>query len=167
MKKVNKKLKGMTLIEMIISIAIFAIMGGLLILVGTHIDATNKATNVLKNKVAIESPYAANHVTKYTNKAGDPDNLPSSKVEVEVKVGSADVKMEADKYATEALVTDGLTAAEKAAVKKKANGNLNLQFIEITPSAPAGGGGADPAAGGGADPAAGGGADPAAGGSGT
>ena len=163
MKKVNKKLKGMTLIEMIISIAIFAIMGGLLILVGTHIDATNRATNVLKNKVSAESPYAANHVTNYTNKAGNPATLPSSDVEIEVKVGSADVKMEAKKYATEDLVTDGLSPADKAAVKKKANGNLNLQFIEIAGA----GGEADPAAGGGADPAAGGEADPAAGGSGT
>ena len=37
MKKGKKKLKGMTLIEMIISIAIFAIMGGLLVLVGNHV----------------------------------------------------------------------------------------------------------------------------------
>ena len=62
MKKSKKKLKGMTLIEMIISIAIFAIMGGLLVLVGTHIDNTTKATNKLKNKIVEESPYAANHV---------------------------------------------------------------------------------------------------------
>ena len=68
MKKSKKKLKGMTLVEMIISIAIFAIMGGLLILVGTHIDATNRATNVLKTKVSNESPYAANHKINYVKK---------------------------------------------------------------------------------------------------
>ena len=33
MKKSKKSLKGMTLVEMIISIAIFAVMGGLLVLV--------------------------------------------------------------------------------------------------------------------------------------
>ena len=48
----------MTLIEMIISIFIFALMGGLLILVGTHIDATSRAANNLKNKVVGESQSA-------------------------------------------------------------------------------------------------------------
>lgn len=133
MKKVNKKLKGMTLVEMIISIAIFAIMGGLLILVGTHIDATNRATNVLKNKVSTESPYAANQIKSYTDKSNQPATLPASDVEIEVKVGSSDVKINAKKYGTEDLVTDGLSAADKAAVQKKANGNLNLQFIEVPP----------------------------------
>lgn len=131
MKKVNKKLKGMTLVEMIISIAIFAIMGGLLLLVGTHIDATNRSTNVLKNKVSTESPYAANQIKEYTDKSNNSATLPASDVEVEVKVGSSDVKMKAKKYATEDLVTDGLSPADKAALKKKANGNLNLQFIEV------------------------------------
>lgn len=137
MKKVNKKLKGMTLVEMIISLAIFAIMGGLLVLVGTHIDATNRATNVLKNKVSIESPYAANKISKYENKAGQPTDLPSSDVKIEVKVGSAEVKIDGKKYTTEDIITDGLSDADKAALKKKANGNLNLQFVEFDPATPA------------------------------
>ena len=131
MKKVNKKLKGMTLVEMIISIAIFAIMGGLLILVGTYIDATNRATNVLKNKVSVESPYAANQIPTYENKAGAIVELPTSNVQIEVKVGSKEVKIDAKKYATEDIITDGLSAADKAAVQKKANGNLNFQFVEF------------------------------------
>lgn len=131
MKKMNKKLKGMTLVEMIISIAIFAVMGGLLILVGTHIDATNKATNVLKSKVSDESPYAANQIKDYTDKQGNPVTLPASDVTVEVKVGSADVKINAKKYGTEELAIGRLSDESKKAAQKKANSGLNLQFIEV------------------------------------
>ena len=110
---------------------------GLLVLVGTHIDATNRATNVLKNKVSIESPYAANKISKYENKAGQPTDLPSSDVKIEVKVGSAEVKIDGKKYSTEDIITDGLSDADKEALKKKANGNLNLQFVEFEPVTPA------------------------------
>jgi len=87
MKKSKKKLKGMTLIEMIISIFIFAIMGGLLILIGTHIDATSKATNNLKNKVVVESPYAANHISQIgVDEHGDPEYLDKSEMDITVKI---------------------------------------------------------------------------------
>ena len=64
MRKKMKSHKGMTLIEMIISLAIFAIMCGILVGVGIHIDQTSRATNNLKNKVAVQSPIAANKVLK-------------------------------------------------------------------------------------------------------
>ena len=88
MNKSKKKLKGMTLIEMIISIFIFALMGGLLILIGTHIDATSKATNNLKNKVVVESPYAANRIKEV---GVDPDSgetvtLPMEEMDISVKI---------------------------------------------------------------------------------
>jgi prepilin-type N-terminal cleavage/methylation domain-containing protein len=87
MKKSKKKLKGMTLIEMIISIFIFAIMGGLLILIGTHIDATSKAANNLKNKVVVESPYAANHYkTIGVGEDGKDIDLPSQDMDIKVKI---------------------------------------------------------------------------------
>ena len=116
---------------MIISIAIFAVMGGLLILVGTHIDATNRATNVLKNKVSGESPYAANQIPTYLNEQGTTVELPSENVEIVIKVDTNSETIGATKYGTENVITDGLSPADKAAVQKKANGSLNLQFIEV------------------------------------
>ncbi len=164
MKKSKKKLKGMTLIEMIISIAIFAIMGGLLVLVGTHIDNTTKATNRLKNKVVVESPYAANKIKKVgVDNVGNDVNLSSQAIGITViqdgasgyyyvqepdpndaskKIvvkksygqGSGDrVDMTAQKYTTEDLVTDGMTAQEKQDLRDGVNGGLNLDFIEIDP----------------------------------
>ncbi|MCR4638450.1 type II secretion system protein [Ruminococcus sp.] len=146
MKKSKKSLKGMTLIEMIISIAIFAIMGGLLVLVGTHIDATNRATNVLKSKVSNESPYAANHKTSYLDKDGNAKELTPDNINVEIKLDDTTVLLEAEKYNTEDVVTDGLSNADKEAMKKKANGGLNLSFVKYktTPAADPGETPADP-----------------------
>ncbi len=96
MKK-NKKLKGMTLYEMIIAIAIFAVMAGVLIGVGTHIDNTAKSTSDLKNKIVAESPYAANKIK--TNKETNAQ-LASEDITVNVRVtgqsGNAFIEDEAD-----------------------------------------------------------------------
>ena len=135
MKKSKKSLKGMTLIEMIISIAIFAVMGGLLILVGTHIDATNRATNVLKSKISAESPVAAN---------GRPDKSPvtltPSNITVDVSINDmgdpASVSLEAQKYNTREIIEDGLGDADKIAIRNKANGGLNFQFVKYKTADP-------------------------------
>lgn len=157
MKKSKKKLKGMTLIEMIIAIAIFGIMGGLLILVGTHVDATTRAGNTLKNKVTVESYYAANHVKKYngadlpstemditihldaTGSYYEPKIDPVTKKVESVKVDygpDIDVSLKADKYATENTVTDGMTAEQIEQMRERANGGLNLEFFDVRPPEP-------------------------------
>ena len=41
--------------------------------------------------------------------------------------------MTAQKYTTEDLVTDGMTAQEKQDLRDGVNGGLNLDFIEIDP----------------------------------
>ena len=47
----RKKYKGMTLIEILIALAIFAMLGSLLVLAGIQIDNTMKASNKLKKKM--------------------------------------------------------------------------------------------------------------------
>lgn len=148
MKKPKKKLKGMTLFEMIISIAIFAIMGGLLILVGTTIDKQSRATRNLRNKITEESPYAANHQKTYNG-----DELPTEPMTIQVRVDENGVyyatenvtdasgivvdttyverhyanptwNIDADRYETATIA--GTTGASR-----KANDGLDLDFIEI------------------------------------
>lgn len=158
MKKSKKNLRGMTLFEMIISIAIFAVMGGLLILIGTHIDRTTKASTNLKNKVVKESPYAANHITKYAYGGGAEVDLPASSIEVKVALpgesgdyyvykdptdpskgfdkksySDPQVAIDAKKYATEDIVLDGVSDAEKKRIQEGPNNGLNLEFIEFEP----------------------------------
>lgn len=59
MKKRTKTLKGMTLIEILISLAIFAMLSLVLVRVGTLVDRTNKATEQLNRRVTAESPAAS------------------------------------------------------------------------------------------------------------
>ncbi len=162
MKKSKKKLKGMTLVEMIIAIAIFGIMGGLLILVGMHVDATTRAANNLKNKVTVESPYAANHIKKFKKGDGSSEDLPKTEMDITIhldaegsyyapkidpvskKVESVkvdygpdiDVSLKADKYATEDIVTDGMDDEQIKKMRERANGGLNLEFFDVRPPEP-------------------------------
>jgi len=141
----------MTLYEMIISLAIFAIMCLILVTVGMHIDRVSRATTDLKNKVATEAPYAANKLTKDTSNNDLFDATKDVKdLTVSISVdggatkswpvagsstpatGNAEIVMDAKKYNTERIYTgnDPISAADAAAA---VNGQLNLEFIEIVP----------------------------------
>lgn len=74
--KEKKALKGMTLVEIIISLAIFALLGLILVQVGTLISSSNKATSRLKKKITVQSPYAASRTVDYVDY--DPSGAPVS-----------------------------------------------------------------------------------------
>lgn len=57
--KSRKKLKGMTLVEIIIAIAVFAMLGVILVGTGKVIDNTTKASSRLNKKMTIQAPHAA------------------------------------------------------------------------------------------------------------
>lgn len=57
--KSRKKLKGMTLIEIIISIAVFAVLGAILLGIGQVVDSTTKSSSRLNKKMTVQAPYAA------------------------------------------------------------------------------------------------------------
>jgi hypothetical protein len=152
----------MTLVEMIIAIAIFGIMGGLLILVGTHVDATTRAGNTLKNKVNEESYYAANHVTYFSKNDGSKGDFPSEEMDITISLDATgsyyvqkenavtkkmesvkvdygpkiEVDLKADKYNTEGVVTDGMTDEQIKKMRERANGGLNLEFFDVRPPEP-------------------------------
>lgn len=126
MKKNNRNLKGMTLYEMIISIAIFAIMCLILFGIGVHIDKTTKATNNLKSKITTETHYAANKI--------DRDDFAKKPVTLKVTCGGKDVEVKGNKYNTETAYTDDKDknvdeVAGKEAEAAEPNGGLNLEFI--------------------------------------
>lgn len=163
MKKRKRSLKGMTLFEIIISIAIFAVMGSLLILVGRHIDRTTRAANVLKQKVVEESPYAANHVkskgldamgntiplatdvidikismeeqgTYYVTEPVDPANPAAGFNVVQKNYNKPNVEMKADKYKTEEIMLEGKGSKEQEFIQNGPNNGLNLDFFEVQPT---------------------------------
>ncbi|MCM1008940.1 MAG: type II secretion system GspH family protein [Ruminococcus flavefaciens] len=58
MKKNKKKLRGMTLVEVVIAIVIFASLSLVLVVVGNSIEAHQRAARKLNNKVAVQGPVA-------------------------------------------------------------------------------------------------------------
>ncbi len=146
MKKVKKNLKGMTLYEMIIAIAVFALMAVVLVGVGTHVDRTTRAANHLKAKLTAESQSAANRISKDIN--GD-DLYNSEEVDItftcpevsyynqaedrEVHDPHPNCTLTLKKYNTEAAVTgDKDTHIDPDEI----NANINLQFFETLPPTP-------------------------------
>ena len=139
MKNSKKKFKGMTLIEIIITIAILAMLCVILAMVGANIEATARATNNLKDKVAKQSPYAANKVTQFIDHNIVTATFATQPVTVVVKVDDAEVNLDAVIYDTEQIVLDGRSAKERKIIQEGPNSGLNLQFIDVqvAPAPPA------------------------------
>ena len=101
--KIKKKYKGMTLIEIIIALAIFAMLGSLLVLAGVQIDKTMKASNKLNKKMLVEAPYAANQLEKY-NVNGTDVFFATEPVIINVDVDGKTVSINGIKRDTEELI---------------------------------------------------------------
>lgn len=91
MKK-TKKLKGMTLVEIIIAIAVFAVLGVILITAGTTIDNLTRATTNLKDKLVTQSPYAANQRVQYEDSNGNTVSIPCEQLAHKINVMLVDAK---------------------------------------------------------------------------
>ena len=68
MKK--KNLKGTTLLEVIIALAIFAMLGVILVTLGSNVDKQTKSSIKLNKRVALQAPYAASQQEKYFHRQG-------------------------------------------------------------------------------------------------
>lgn len=95
MKQVKRKksVKGMTLIEIIVAIAVLGVAGLVLVRIGSVSNNLMKATNHLNNKVDIEAPYAA-------SRADDPTAVEGT---VSIKINGNDlseISYDATKYTT-------------------------------------------------------------------
>ena len=124
MKKAKKKVKGMTLIEMIITIMIFSLMCGILVMIGTHIDSVTRSTNTIKDKMVKQSPYAANGNTSYIGTDSMSHDFPTSDMDITLSWdgswsdGSSpapgfDIEFEAKRFMTQDVVLDGRTEKSK------------------------------------------------------
>ena len=127
----RKKYKGMTLIEILIALAIFAMLGSLLVLAGIQIDNTMKASNKLKKKMLVEAPYAANQLEKY-NVNGTDVYFATESVTINVEYKGESVVIQGIRRDTEELVKPtGMDATAEAKYYKQANSRLNFKSIEI------------------------------------
>ena len=164
MKKNKKNLKGMTLIEMIISLAIFAVMSLILLTIGQVVDKQMRATTNLKEKLVQQSHIAANRITNVdqvsTDGAGavivNPTaELPTTPITITVKVNgsgnyytlldpddpSLGIDPSAKSYNNPSVTIDANKYDTKAAVRDidvsdgKPNDGLSLEFVELLPTA--------------------------------
>lgn len=120
MKAVNKKraVKGMTLVEIIISMVVFAITALMLVQVGNAINNLHKNSIRVNKRVTVEKPYAVSGTYKSTDDKVDSvtDNM---KITVELKSGDA-VSIAGACYKTKATGADKQTSA-----------NADLQYVNI------------------------------------
>lgn len=146
MKK-KKKLKGMTLVEIIISMAVFALLGVILLRIGCVIDSTTKAASRLNKRVNEQSPYAAAQVTHYVeyDEYGNAvvNELDSTPVEINVSVSDehgnlksvtidgsrydAEVTINANRYSTKNAVAGNASIYDASG----ANSEHDLKFVQL------------------------------------
>jgi len=143
--KSRKKLKGMTLMEIIISMAVFAMLGVILLGIGKTVDSTTKASSRFNKKMTVQAPYAAakdvtdNNITidvngdglvddadkcYYQDESGNNIPVTPGKMNIEVYFGnkSNPTQVKVQKYQMEA---DGKTP------KKDAEGNLIKDGVPV------------------------------------
>lgn len=155
----KKNLKGMTLVEIIVAMAIFAMLGVILVTLGSNVDISTRSANRLNKRVAIQAPYAASQDTEYsyetkdgdgniivTNAKLDPnltnievfldsdnDNTPDV---VSVKSGgstsdvNSDTKIYGSRFSTKDIV-DNAAGKEVYDPNEVSNSEHHLQFINI------------------------------------
>lgn len=137
MRKFKKKVKGMTLIEMIISIAVFAMLGVIIILVSTSIASHMKDARTLNQKVAVQGPIAESQLKIEEKKI---DNSVTITVMEQGYAGTDPAILEGTLYDTAEIerITDGagqpVTDAEgnyqfTSVDNSEMNGGLNFKYI--------------------------------------
>ncbi len=127
MKK-KKKLKGMTLIEIIVSIAVFAMISLILVMLGSSVNAQRRSAKKVNDKVAFQGPIA---------EAQNDENslLMNDEYEIVVKKKGSDSTSSVVKgklYSAQGYIIDedGNKVADPDAEK------ANLKYIEIQKPTP-------------------------------
>ncbi len=123
MKKRKKKLSGMTLVEVIISIAVFAAITLILTLLGRAVESHQRTAKRINDKVAVQGPIAEAQNEKSALLVDD---------EYEITV------QKSGDASAEVVVKGKLYSAEPFSVDNNGNqipdptaDNANLKFIEI------------------------------------
>jgi len=132
MKK-KRTLKGMTLIEIIISMFILTVMAGLLLGIGLNVDETTKNTTGMKDKVSVEAPFAGDNRREYIDSAGNVQNLsPESNTVISVTLDGNTQGIDADVYNTADIYDDSV--GERGLTDKQ--DDRDLRFIQVATAGP-------------------------------
>lgn len=132
MKRSRKKMSGMTLIECIIAITVFAMLSVVLLLIGTSVDAHSRSARSINKKISVEGPVA---------EAQDKDTaVEVGNVNVEVKYsGSSGVQtitVPATAYEVYQNAADIVVDENGTVVTDPANRNFKFMDVAV-PTTPA------------------------------
>lgn len=117
MNKTKKKnLKGMTLIEIIVSLAVLAVMTLLLVQASSTINMYIRSANKVNKRVAEQAPIAEIGYTDAAHRVSEDD------VEIIVGRGKTETKLKGKAYEVE---------DESLLNENEFGGNLNMQFIVL------------------------------------
>lgn len=125
MKKVIKtKVKGMTLIEIIISIAVLAIIGSMMARIGTLSNNFLRNSVHVNEKTVVEGPVAAaaNPNSSFAEQKTDGADADGN-VGITVTTGGKNINIKAKRYTT-SHAADGKDIAQT-------NGNMNVDFLDV------------------------------------
>lgn len=138
--KRKKKLGGMTLMEIIISLAVFAVLGLLMVRAAAAIEMHVRSANGLNNKIAVQGP-----VAEAQNENGG--KVLDENVSITVKkVGSStdilitgrlystaditDLQPATDGGGNQLYCADGVTPIYETIDSDEMNGNLNFKYVD-------------------------------------
>ncbi len=122
MKKKKKKFRGMTLVEIVISLLVFALLAVVLVGVGNAIDAHQRAARKTTDKVAVEGPVAE---AQNINDALLLDD--KFTIEVKSKGAASGIEVNGKLYSVERYTVD----ENGSTVPDPSNDPDNLKFIAI------------------------------------
>ena len=127
-KKSHHKKRGMTLVEVIISIAVMAVLALLLTTIGVTIDSYRKDTKVRNDKVAVEGP-AAEIRDKSDNGRG---KLIDEEFKITVKrQGGSSIDVTGKLYSTSDELTDTGTVDADGERIHSGNTKGHFKFIDV------------------------------------
>lgn len=139
MKLKKKRVKGMTLIEVIIALAIFTLLAAIMVRVGAVTKSLMMNTNHLNNKTTAESPIgavqdvdgleeAANAV--HSDPADAQAAMQAVDMQVTVKSGSSNTVLNVTRYSTQAAAAEAAANGINCDTSKHMNGDLQFYVIQ-------------------------------------
>lgn len=121
--KFKKRLKGMTLIEIIVSLALFTVMSGVLLTACLYVNRTISRTNKLTNKVNYQSPIAENEKT-------EPENVSvnTGKIRLKIDGGASAYDIDIIQYEVKSKHTDASKSSYDDDIAS------NFKYFEVAPA---------------------------------
>ena len=140
-----KRVKGMTLIEIIISMLVFSVLTLIMVRVGSVSKSLLMNSNHVNNKTTAEAPYGATRdftglqnaiidpttLTPKLDDDGNPLTVATTPVTITVTSGGFTRNINTTKYSTAAAA-----ALSDANTNTNMNGDLDFYVIETTPVGP-------------------------------